>query len=363
MAPETIKNFIPLLDAVSQDFVSVIHRRIEQQGSGKFSGDISEDLFRFAFESITNVIFGERLGMLEEIVDPEAQKFIDAVYQMFHTSVPMLSLPPDLFRLFRTKTWRDHAAAWDIIFSKADKYTQNFYWDLRQKRHFSNNYPGILYSLLGSNKLPFEDIKANITEMLAGGVDTTSMTLQWHLYEMARSLRVQEMLRAEVLAARRQAQGDTAMMLQLVPLLKASIKETLRLHPISVTLQRYLANDIVLQNYMIPAKTLVQVANYALGREPTFFSKPETFDPTRWLEKDKNTTHFRNLGFGWGVRQCVGRRIAELEMTLFLIHMLENFRIEIQHLSDVGTTFNLILMPDRPIVFTFWPLSRHPPQA
>lgn len=56
----------------------------------------------------------------------------------------------------------------------------------------------------------------------------TSMTLQWHLYEMARSLRVQEMLREEVLAARRQAQGDVSAMLQLVPLLKASIKETLR---------------------------------------------------------------------------------------------------------------------------------------
>lgn len=60
----------------------------------------------------------------------------------------------------------------------------------------------------------------------------TSMTLQWHLYEMARSLKVQEMLREEVLAARRQAQGDINTMLQLVPLLKASIKETLRqAHP------------------------------------------------------------------------------------------------------------------------------------
>lgn len=60
------------------------------------------------------------------------------------------------------------------------------------------------------------------------------MTLQWHLYEMARNLKVQDMLRAEVLAARRQAQGDMATMLQLVPLLKASIKETLRqahIHP------------------------------------------------------------------------------------------------------------------------------------
>lgn len=58
------------------------------------------------------------------------------------------------------------------------------------------------------------------------------MTLQWHLYEMARSLNVQDMLREEVLNARRQAQGDISKMLQLVPLLKASIKETLRqAHP------------------------------------------------------------------------------------------------------------------------------------
>ncbi|XP_012496081.1 PREDICTED: cholesterol side-chain cleavage enzyme, mitochondrial isoform X2 [Propithecus coquereli] len=358
MAPETKKNFVPLLDAVSQDFVNVLHRRIKRQGSETLSGHISEDLFRFAFESITHVIFGKRLGMLKETVDPEAQEFIDAIYKMFHTSVPLLTLPPDLFRLLMGKIWRDHVDAWDVIFSKAEKYTQNFYQDVRQKRDFGANYPGVLYRLLGNSRLPYEDIKANITEMLAGGVDTTSMTLQWHLYEMARNLKVQNMLRAEVLAARRQAGGDMLAMLQLVPLLKASIKETLRLHPISVTLQRYLVNDLVLQNYLIPAKTLVQVSIYALGQEPKFFLNPWNFDPTRWLNKDKNITHFRNLGFGWGVRQCLGRRIAELEMTIFLIHMLENFRVEIQSLRDVGTTFNLILTPEKPIVFTFRPFKQ-----
>lgn len=59
--------------------------------------------------------------MLEEVVDPESQRFIDAVYQMFHTSVPMLNLPPDFFRFFRTKTWKDHAAAWDVIFNKGEE--------------------------------------------------------------------------------------------------------------------------------------------------------------------------------------------------------------------------------------------------
>ncbi|XP_004855530.1 cholesterol side-chain cleavage enzyme, mitochondrial isoform X1 [Heterocephalus glaber] len=363
MALESIRNFVPLLEPVSQDFVSLLHRRIQQQNSGKFSGDISDDLFRFAFESITNVIFGERMGMLEEVVDAEAQRFINAIYQMFHTSVPMLNLPPGLFRLFRTKTWRDHAAAWDVIFNKADTYTKNFYWDLRQKKDFQDKYPGILYSLLGSNKLPFQNIQANITEMLAGGVDTTSMTLQWHLYEIACNLKVQAMLREEVQAARRQAQGDMIKMLQLVPLLKASIKETLRLHPISVTLQRYVSSDLVLRDYLIPAKTLVQVANYAMGREPSYFSKPVIFDPTRWLDKDKNTTHFRYLGFGWGVRQCLGRRIAELEMTIFLIYVLENFRIQLQQLTDVGTKFNLILTPEKPIYFTFLPFKEDTAQV
>lgn len=50
MAPEAIKNFVPLLEGVAQDFVKVLHRRIKQQSAGHFSGDISDDLFRFAFE-------------------------------------------------------------------------------------------------------------------------------------------------------------------------------------------------------------------------------------------------------------------------------------------------------------------------
>ncbi|XP_042524818.1 cholesterol side-chain cleavage enzyme, mitochondrial-like [Dipodomys spectabilis] len=359
MSPEAIKNFVPMMEAVSQDFVRLLNRRVKQQCSGTFSGDLSHDLFRFAFESITSVIFGERLGMLEEIVDPDNQRFIDAIEHMFHSSVPMLHLPPGLFRLLRTKIWKDHKEAWDTIFNKASNYTQNFYLDLRRRRKV-DRYPGVLHSLLEQNKLPQENIEANVTEMLAGGVDTTSMTLQWQLYEMGRHPKVQEQLRREVLAARRQAGGSMAAMLHLVPLLKASIKETLRLHPISVTVQRYPENDLVLQNYKIPAKTLVQVANYAMGRDPSVFPNPSNFQPARWLEKDKAATHFRFLSFGWGVRQCLGRRIAELEMAVLLMHVLENFRIELQQLSEVGTKFSLILVPDKPILLTLLPLAPAP---
>nr|XP_028599663.1 cholesterol side-chain cleavage enzyme, mitochondrial [Podarcis muralis] len=348
-------HFVPLLNEVGEDFVRRVHTQIQRSGQGKWTADLSNELFRFALESVCNVLYGTRLGLLQDVIDPESQQFIDAVTLMFNTTSPMLYLPPSLLRRINSKIWLDHVKAWDIIFKHADKCIQNIYRDLRLKRRSDQEYTGILSSLLLQNKLPLEDTKASVTEMMAGGVDTTSMTLQWAMYELARAPGLQEQLRSEILAARSSSQGDVLKMLKSVPLLKAAIKETLRLHPVAVTLQRYVAQDIILQNYCIPAKTLVQVGLYAMGRDPRFFTKPEQFNPHRWLQAD--STYFRGLGFGFGPRQCLGRRIAELEMQLFLIHMLESFKIETRRGVDINTTFKLILVPDKPIHLTLGPLD------
>ncbi|NXG49787.1 C11B1 protein, partial [Psilopogon haemacephalus] len=69
-----------------------------------------------------------------------------------------------------------------------------------------------------------------------------------------------------------------------------------------------------------PPQTLCQVALYALGRSPEVFSNPQRYDPKRWLLKEA-TTSFRALAFGFGARQCIGRRLAEVEMMLFLGHV------------------------------------------
>jgi cholesterol monooxygenase (side-chain-cleaving) len=130
----------------------------------------------------------------------------------------------------------------------------------------SEKYPGVLASLLMLDKLSIEDIKASVTELMAGGVDTvkttttlethtitplethtitqeslstrtealtrlcpqTSITLLWTLYELARHPALQEELRAEVATARAQSQGDLLGMLKRIPLLKGALKETLR---------------------------------------------------------------------------------------------------------------------------------------
>ncbi|XP_077120225.1 cholesterol side-chain cleavage enzyme, mitochondrial isoform X1 [Ranitomeya variabilis] len=348
-----MNRFLPLLDNVGQDFVRRVYTQVERGGRGKWTADLTNELFRFALESVCYVLYGQRLGLLQDYINPESQEFIDSVTVMFHTTSPMLYLPPRLLRLLNSSIWKNHVQAWDSIFNHADRCIQSIYSSLRHRS--DNAYSGVLSSLLLQDQLPLEDIKASITELMAGGVDTTSMTLQWAMYELARAPGVQEKLRSEVLAARATSGNDLTTLLKKIPLVKAALKETLRMHPVAITLQRYTQRDTVIRNYMIPQGTLVQVGLYAMGRNPDIFPSPERFSPERWLGKE--SAYFKGLGFGFGPRQCIGRRIAEMEMQLFLIHILENFKIETNRMVEVGTTFNLILFPSKPIQLTLSPLS------
>lgn len=76
----------------------------------------------------------------------------------------------------------------------------------------------------------------------------------------------------------------------------------------------------------LPPQTMVQACLYPLGRSAEVFEDPQRFDPGRWdSSKEEGRrgegTGFRSLAFGFGARQCVGRRIAENEMQLLLMHV------------------------------------------
>lgn len=65
-------------------------------------------------------LYGERLGLLEEAPDAEAQRFIGAVETMLRTTLPLLFVPPGLVRWLNHRLWREHVAAWDTIFQHGE---------------------------------------------------------------------------------------------------------------------------------------------------------------------------------------------------------------------------------------------------
>ncbi|KAM4029476.1 cytochrome P450 11B, mitochondrial-like [Anomaloglossus baeobatrachus] len=347
-----VKKFIPFLDEVAGDFVALMQRRINKNTRGALTVDLYADLFRFTLEASSYVLYGQRLGLLEEHPNQESLRFISAVETMIQTTLPLIYYPHQLMRLSDSRIWREHMKSWDIIFEQADRCIQNIYQEfcLGQER----GYSGIMAELLLQGELPLDSIKANITELMAGGVDTTAMPLLFTLFELARNPSVQRELREEVRKAEAQNPEDLNQLLNLMPLLKGAIKETLRLYPVGITVQRYLTKDITLHNYHIPSGTLVQVGLYPMGRSPHVFQDPLRYDPGRWMRRDD--TNFKALAFGFGSRQCIGRRIAETEMMLFLIHMLKNFQIDTVCKHDINTVFRFILMPEKPPLLTFRPI-------
>ncbi|XP_069041596.1 cytochrome P450 11C1 [Lepisosteus oculatus] len=353
MNPAAVMRFLPHLDEVACDFSVRLQRQVEQGPHGRqLTLDLSPDLFRYTLESICYVLYGERIGLLSDPPSPEAQCFILAVEQMLETTLPLLYLPPSLLPLLRSSMWKKHLEAWDHIFSHADSRIQQSYQRLRGGSVSRGQFLGVLGALMGGGQLSLELVKANITELMVGGIDTTAVPLQFALFELARNPSVQEAVRRQVQFSWAQAGGDVAQALQGA--LLSRVKETLRLYPVGITVQRYPVKDIVLQNYHIPAGTLVQVCLYPLGRCEGVFSDPRRFDPARWgAGREEGGSAFRSLAFGFGSRQCVGRRIAENEMQLFLLHILRNFRLEVSSTADINTKYTLILQPEKPPQITF----------
>ncbi|XP_007256957.3 cytochrome P450 11B, mitochondrial [Astyanax mexicanus] len=379
MLSSAVNRFLPLLDDVARDFCQLLHRKIQtegrrESGNPSLTIDPSPDLFRFALEASCHVLYGERIGLFSSAPSQESEQFIWAVERMLATTSPLLYLPPRLLLRLHAPLWTQHATAWDHIFSHAETRIQKGFQRLQAQGQVASaaksgegsvgQFPGVLGQLMEKGQLPLELIRANITELMAGAVDTTAVPLQFALFELARNPRVQEQVRAQVQASFTQAAGNPQKALQGAPLLKGTVKETLRLYPVGITVQRYPVRDIVLQNYHIPAGTMVQACLYPLGRSQDVFQDPERFDPGRWgtgseqgAAEAGSKRGFRSLAFGFGARQCVGRRIAENEIQLLLMHILRNFRLSVSSKEELKTKFTLILQPETPPTITFTSLA------
>ena len=109
--------------------------------------------------------------------------------------------------------------------------------------------------------------------------------------------------------------------------LKSVVKETLRLHPSAPLLvPRECGQKCEINGYEIPAKTKVLVNAWAIGRDPSYWTEPESFIPERFLDSpiDYKGTKFEYIPFGAGRRICPGISFGvsniELPLAMLLYH-------------------------------------------
>uniref|UniRef100_A0A8C0S9F9 steroid 11beta-monooxygenase n=1 Tax=Canis lupus familiaris TaxID=9615 RepID=A0A8C0S9F9_CANLF len=334
---QAVQKYIPMVDGVARDFSQALRARVLQNARGSLTLDIRPSILYYTVEASSLALFGERLGLLGPSPSPASLHFLQALEAMLRSTAQLLYLPRGLSRWTSARVWKEHFESWDYIVQYANEAIQRIYQELALGR--PQHYSGIVGELLLRADLSPEAVRANCIELTAGSVDTTAYPLWMTLFELARNPDVQHALRQETVTE--------------LPLLRAALKETLRLYPVGISVDRQVGSDVVLQNYHIPAGTLVKVQLYSLGRNPSVFERPERYHPQRWLDGRGSGTRAPSLAFGFGVRQCLGRRLAETEMLLLLHHVLNNFLVETLTHEDVKMVYRFIMMPSTLPLLTF----------
>ncbi|XP_057966123.1 cytochrome P450 84A1-like [Malania oleifera] len=186
--------------------------------------------------------------------------------------------------------------------------------------------------LQNSIKFTRENIKAIIMDVMFGGTETVASAIEWAMAELMKSpedlKRVQQELTEVVGLDRRLHESD----LDKLPYLKCAMKETLRLHPPIPLLLHETAADAVLAGYSIPARSRVMVNAYAIGRDPTAWTDPEAFKPSRFLDSsapDFKGSNFEFIPFGSGRRSCPGMQLGLYSLELMVAHLVHCFTWEL----------------------------------
>nr|XP_033474235.1 sterol 26-hydroxylase, mitochondrial isoform X8 [Epinephelus lanceolatus] len=344
---------------VFNDVVTDFIKRIYYLRQGSLTGDlvtnVGNEMYHFALEGIASILFEQRLGCLEKEIPAGTQDFINSIVQMFSNNMAVHLLPKWSRNLL--PFWGRYIAGWEGIFSFAkqliDKKMEVIHQHLENHQDMEGKY---LTYLLSNTQLSTKDVYGSITELLLAGVDTTSNTLTWTMYLLSKNPQSQDKLYKEVSTSVPADRIPSAEEVTQMPYLKAIIKETLRMYPVvPLNARIIMEKDVTIGGYHFPKKTSFSFCNYAISYDEDTFSEPFTFKPERWLrDGHKRPNPFGSLPFGFGVRACVGRRIAEVEMYLILFRIIRCFEIKPDPtMGELKSINRTVLVPDKPLNLHF----------
>ncbi|XP_043848182.1 sterol 26-hydroxylase, mitochondrial [Dromiciops gliroides] len=335
--------------------------------SGDQVSDVAHFFYLFALEAISYVLFEKRIGCLRPSIPPETEIFVKSVELMFKNSLYATFLPK-WTRPF-LPFWDRYLEGWDNIFSFGKKLIEEKIKELEAQLKDGNSdkvrVSGYLHFLLSSRQLTPDEAMGSLAELLLAGVDTSANTLTWALYHLAQDPETQEALYKEVVGVVPHGEKPQSKDFAHMPLLKAVLKEALRLYPVVPINSRVnIDKEVVVGDYLFPKNTQFVLCHFVMSRDPDNFESPSEFLPKRWLRRKQNEpvggSHaFSSIPFGFGVRACLGRRLAELEMNVVLSRLIQQYEISLAPgMQKVHPLSRIVLVPDKLVSLRF--RKRHP---
>ncbi|XP_068602195.1 sterol 26-hydroxylase, mitochondrial [Brachionichthys hirsutus] len=355
LLPKDAAQYGDTLNDVVTDFISRMRFLRQRSRTGDLVTNVANEFYRFSLEGIASILFETRLGCLEKQIPAGTQEFINAISKMFSNNF-FVAVAPKWTRSL-LPYWGRYIAGWDGIFNFAtnliDKKMNSIQQRLDNKQSVEGEY---LTYLLSSTDMSIEEVYGSVTELLLAGVDTTSNTLTWTLHLLSMYPEKQDKLYEEASRLIPPDRIPSAEEVTQMPYLRAVVKESLRMYPVVPLNGRVVADKAVrIGAYQFSKNTAFTLSHYAISHDEDTFPDSFTFKPERWLRDGHGRPHaFGSIPFGFGVRGCVGRRIAELEMYLVLCRLIRRFEVKPDPgMGELKSITRTVLVPDKPVSLHF----------
>jgi cytochrome P450 len=184
----------------------------------------------------------------------------------------------------------------------------------------------------GSNTMSDQQLRDECVTVILAGHETTANALSFALHLMAHHPDVQQRMAEEastVLGSRTPTAADYA----LLPYANQVFAETMRLYPPVWVTARVCSEQYDIAGYTIPIGATLLAPQYAVHRDPRWWSTPENpdpnqFDPDRFSPEAKaSRPRYAYFPFAGGSRQCIAEGLAWMEGTLVLAAIARDWRL------------------------------------
>ncbi|MEL6555807.1 MAG: cytochrome P450 [Cyanobacteria bacterium J06621_11] len=184
--------------------------------------------------------------------------------------------------------------------------------------------------------LSVEELKDQVLLLLFAGHETLTSAIASFCLLVAQNPPILEKLRQEQeqFAA---SPATTLDALKQMTFLDQVLQEVLRLIPPVGGGFRKVLKDCELGGYHIPEgwNLLYEINQTHLN--PNEYDTPEQFSPERFAASAEGTrSKYSYIPFGGGIRECIGKEFARLEMKLFAAHLLRHYAWELLPDQDLS---------------------------
>ncbi|GIY18589.1 cytochrome P450 2A9 [Caerostris darwini] len=340
---------------IKEEILELIDRMSEQVGKPfKFSYILAPSVSN----NIASLVFGRRM----KYNDPERQKLDQTIREIgrlagsisWNMYFPYLKRFMDFFNIGSkgrlTKMLRELK---DYCRKEIEKHESTL--DPNNIRDFMDGYIMEINKKINDPNTTFKkEVLTDLSRLFFGaGSETVRVTVDWMLLTCASRPEVQKRIHAEIDEAIGHDRFPTWQDRLSMPYTEAALAEIMRWKTIvPLNVLRYTLQDTELNGYFIPKHSQVLAVLWAIDNDVQLWGEDvHEYKPERFLSKDgqKCVKPEYAIPFSVGKRSCPGKTLAEIEIFLYVVTILQKFVISVPPGKEINFEANLgsTLQPER----------------